>query len=114
MLTEQNIKLFRKLGLPIYDDDADMDIPFEDIEEEKTKDEIYSYIREFAQALLAMGAGPYTMFTYKEKCNNLARRGASWHEYLAVCTKYAEVQMREMKREGRFRREPEKIGVWGL
>lgn len=102
MLTEQNIKLFKKLGLPVYDEDEVEELPFEDVEEEKTKEEIYSYIRDFAKALQAMGAGPYTMFTYKDKCNSLARRGANWHEYLAVCSKYAETQMREMERKERY------------
>ena len=40
MLTEQNIKLFQKLGLPLYDEDADeKDVPFEDLLEEKPKEE---------------------------------------------------------------------------
>ena len=32
MLTEQNIKLFQKLGLPIYDEDAEeKDVPFDEL-----------------------------------------------------------------------------------
>ena len=40
MLTDQNIKLFKTLGLPIYDEDEDdKDVPFEELLEEKPKEE---------------------------------------------------------------------------
>lgn len=118
MLTEQNIKLFKKLGLPIYDEDADVEIPFEENEEEKSKEDIYAYIRLFASAMVEMGAGPYTVFTFKEQCNNYARRGAGWKMYYGLCCKYAERLMRyPAQYKGRNllkREEPERIGVWGL
>lgn len=102
MLTEQNIKLFQKLGLPIYDEDADeKDVPFDELLEEKPKEEIFSAVKEVAKLLETMGAGPYTLFTFKQQCNSLARKGASWVSYQGLCCKYVETQLREAKREHR-------------
>jgi len=99
MLTEQNKNLFKKLGLPLYDEDADeTDVPFEELLEEKEKDEIYAFVREVAKLLQGMEAGPYTLFTFKQHCNSLARRGASWVEYQGLCCKYIQNQQRIFRR----------------
>jgi hypothetical protein len=124
MLTEQNIKLFQKLGLPIYDEDADeKDVPFTDLLEEKTKEEIYSVVRDVATMLQQMGAGPYTLFTFKQQCNSLARKGAQWVSYQGLCCKYVEQQARLAQRQSRYSQkisyrpkdeEPFECGFWGI
>lgn len=125
MLTEQNIKLFKKLGLPIYDEDADeTDVPFEELLEEKPKEEIYAIVREVAVTLQKMGAGPYTLFTFKQQCNSLARKGAAWEQYQGLCCKYVEQQARFVQRQSRYSQrisyypkkeeEPAQCGFWGI
>lgn len=125
MLTKQNIELFQKLGLPIYDEDADeKDVPFVDLLEEKTKEEIYSAVRDVATMLQQMGAGPYTLFTFKQRCNSLARKGAGWVEYQGLCCKYVEQQARLVQRQSRYSQkisyfpkkeeEPFECGFWGI
>ena len=102
MLTEQNIKLFQKLGLPLYDEDADeKDVPFEDLLEEKPKEEIYAFVREVAKLLEGMEAGPYTMFTFKQACNSLARKEAGWVQYQGLCCKYIQNQQNVLRRTRR-------------
>lgn len=101
MLTEQNIKLFQKLGLPIYDEDEENDVPFDELLEEKPKEEIFSAVKEVAKLLESMEAGPYTLFTFKQCCNSLARKGASWVQYQGLCCKYVQSQMQVMERKNR-------------
>lgn len=110
MLTEQNIKLFKSLGLPIYDEDEDeKDVPFEELLEEKPKEEIYNIVRDVAMTLQKMGAGPYTLFTFKQGCNSLARKGAGWIQYQSLCCKYVEQQTYRIQRSNRvFGREENK------
>jgi dsDNA-specific endonuclease/ATPase MutS2 len=110
MLTDQNIKLFKTLGLPIYDEDEDdKDVPFEELLEEKPKEEIYSLVREVAQTLQKMEAGPYTLYTFKATCNKYAREGASWQKYQALCCKYVEQQAYKLQRQKRSMPKPKSI-----
>ena len=124
MLTEQNRTLFKKLGLPIYEEDSDdRDVPFLDILEEKSKEEIYAIVREVAKTLQLMNAGPYTLFTFKQRCNSLARKGASWEQYQGLCCKYVEQQARLAQRQSRYstkisyspkEEESFECGFWGI
>ena len=78
MLTEQNIKLFQKLGLPIYDEDADeKDVPFTDLLEEKTKEEIYSAVpRSCNDVASRWEQGRTRCLRSSSGATSLARKGA--------------------------------------
>lgn len=91
MLTEQNIKLFKKLGLPIYDEDEQEEqeeLPFE--ETALTKEECFDMCRKTYVLLQNAGNRPYTLFRFRESCNDLARKHAKWKEYYGICAKYIE------------------------
>ena len=89
MLTEQNIRLFKEFGLPIYDEDEEeVELPFE--ETPLTKEECFDMCRKTYILLQNAGNKPYTLFCFKESCNDLARKKAEWKSYFAICAKYLE------------------------
>ena len=95
MSNGQYKQLFADFGLPVYEEDQEKEeLPFEELKEEKPKEEIFAYIQAFAKTLLVNGAGPYTIYKFKETCNDFARKGKGWQSYLALCCKYAEQLMR--------------------
>ena len=118
MLNEQYKQLFTDLGLPVYEEDQEKEeLPFEELKEEKPKEEIFAYIQAFARTLLVNGAGPYTIYKFKETCNDFARKGRGWQSYLALCCKYAEQLMRykpqkAASRIGRDTLESEESKFW--
>lgn len=110
-------QLFADLGLPMYKEDEETEeLPFEELKEEKPKEEIFAYIQAFAKTLLVNGAGPYTIYKFKETCNDFARKGRGWQSYLALCCKYAEQLMRYKPQKSATRigrdSETEKDSFW--
>lgn len=93
-MTDYQKSVFAKLGI-LDQSDEEGELPFEELVVEKTKEETYAYVQEFARLLVDMGAGPYTVYKFKERCNALARKGACFAPYYALCCEYAERMMKQ-------------------
>ncbi|MBR3073627.1 hypothetical protein [Fibrobacter sp.] len=102
MLTEQNKQLFTKLGLPLYDEDEETELPFE--EDELSKEECFAMCRTTYNVLKDAGCGPYTLFKFKEECNSLARQHKDWKAYYAHCAKYIEYEVRKGQSRSNYKR----------
>lgn len=102
MLTEQNVKLFTKLGLPLYDEDEEEELVFE--EEELSKEECFAMCRTTYDVLKQAGCGPYTLFKFKEECNSLARQKKDWKAYYAHCARYIEFEARKGQSSKNYKR----------
>lgn len=69
-------------------EEDNIELPFE--EKSLTKEECYDLCRKTNLLLENSGCKPYTLFNFREGCNNIARRSGSWKEYFEHCAKYIE------------------------
>lgn len=101
MFNGQN-KLYNQLGLMSEEDESDVELVFE--EQELTREQCYDICRQTAAMLQDAGCGPFTVFKFKEECNNLARRGSGWKAYYAHCAKYIEYNVRKGRSRNDYKR----------
>lgn len=82
---------FAKFMVTPFGELGEVDTPFDEVEH--TKEECYALCRKTLEALEREDCGPYTLFEFKNGCNEIARRGGNWKEYVRHCTKYLEVHI---------------------